>query len=81
MTAECLASIDSSRVCVVPNGIEVKRIQPPEPIGDGFTVLFVDRLIEDKHVDLLFKSFDRVAHTAHVTISIIGDGQERNLLE
>ncbi|ELY63487.1 glycosyltransferase family 4 protein [Natrinema versiforme] len=82
VTAERLASIDSSRVRVVPNGIEVGRIQTTEPVEDGFTVLFAGRLIDDKHVDLLLEAFDRVAHTApDATLGIIGDGPERDRLE
>jgi len=84
VTANRLTDIGPSRdrIEVVPNGIDVDRIESTVPVEDGFTVMYAGRLIEDKHVDLLLEAFDRVADTVpDATLGVIGDGPEREHLE
>ena len=84
VTADRLAEIGPSRdeIAVVPNGIDVDRIDAVEPAADGFDVLYAGRLVEHKNVDLLLEAFDRVAGThPDATLGVIGDGPERDRLE
>lgn len=83
VTADRLATIGPRReqINVVPNGIDIERIQSVPPASDGFDILFAGRLIEDKHVDRLLRAFDRVALERDVTLGIIGDGPQRDALE
>ena len=70
---------------MVPNGIDVERIQSaplPESHGhDAYDVLFAGRLIEDKNVALLLDAFDAVADRTDATLGIIGDGPEAARLQ
>jgi len=82
VTADRLATIgpDRSRIQTVPNGIDYAAIRETTLAEDGFDVLFVGRLIEDKRVDVLLEAFDRVA-PAGATIGVVGDGPQRDALE
>lgn len=82
VTADRLTSITADRVRVVPNGIDIDRIQTTTPVTDGFDVLFAGRLIADKHVAVLLEAFDQIAHTVpDATLGVIGDGPQRDRLE
>ncbi|MFC6765364.1 glycosyltransferase family 4 protein [Natrinema soli] len=84
VTADRLTKLGPTRdeIEVVPNGIDVDRIESTPPAADGFDVLYAGRLIEDKHVDWLLEAFDRVADAApDATLGVIGDGPERDRLE
>lgn len=82
VTADRLANIgpDRSDIKVVPNGVELDRIQSMGPVENGFDILYAGRLIEDKHVDLLLEAFDTVAGDYDVTLGIIGDGPQADEL-
>jgi len=83
VTADRLASIGPrrERITVVPNGIDLDRIQSVSPAADGFDILFAGRLIEDKHVDRLIRAFDCVTPEHDATLGIVGDGPQRDRLE
>lgn len=70
------------RVSVVPNGLDLVAIAGAKPVADAVDLLFVGRLIEHKHVDLLLESLDRLKRwRGPVTCAIVGDGPERQTLE
>ena len=77
ITADRLTSLSPNHdtVPVVPNGIDYEQIRAVEPADNGFDVLFAGRLIEDKRVDRLLESFDRVT-PRDTTLGIIGEGPE-----
>lgn len=81
MTANRLAELGPARekITVIPNGIDVAAIQNVPEVTEGFDILYAGRLIEDKNVDLLLDSFNRVSDDA--TMGIIGDGPMREALE
>lgn len=83
VTADRLARIGPDRddIEVIPNGIDVARIEGATPADAGYDVLFAGRLIEDKNVSLLLDAFDGVAADHDATLGIIGDGPECDRLE
>jgi glycosyltransferase involved in cell wall biosynthesis len=76
VTADRLATIGPrrDRIDVVPNGIDVDRVQAVEPAANGVDVLFVGRLAPDKNVGLLLEAFDAVAGDHDVTLGVVGAG-------
>jgi glycosyltransferase involved in cell wall biosynthesis len=82
MTAERLHRLRHGRgsIEVIPNGINVERIESTSPAQDGHQVLYVGRLIREKNVGSLLTAFDEVADSHGVTLGIIGDGPERKAL-
>ena len=71
-----------SNVCIIPNGIdfaEIDRISPARTTSD---LIFVGRLIREKHVDILINSV-RILKEENPVIRclIVGDGPERLKLE
>lgn len=82
-TANRLARIGPSRdsITVVPNGVDVERIQSVPPADEGFDVLAVGRLIPEKNIDVLLNAFDGIEGHEDATLGIVGDGPERNALE
>lgn len=83
VTANRLSTVGPKRdrIEIVPNGIDLDRIQSISPVKGGDDVLFAGRLIEDKNVDRLIQAFDNVAAEHNVTLRIIGDGPQRKKLE
>jgi len=76
MTAENLSALCPSRadIEVIPNGIDFEDIQATTSAKNGFDVVYVGRLIQDKNVNWLLDSFDSVATSYDITLGIIGDG-------
>ncbi len=71
-----------ARVSIVPNGLDLEAIASAEPNADAVDVLFVGRLIEHKHVDILLESLARLKDLrGRVTCAIVGDGPEREALQ
>lgn len=67
------------RVTIIPNPVEL----PARPVdGAGTRFVAVGRLTEQKGFDLLIEAFARAApHLPHWTLTIHGDGPERDSLE
>ncbi len=63
-------------VSVVPNG--ARRAAPTVAPADGLRLVYVGRLVENKRIDVLL---DAVAATEGVTLTVVGDGPERNALQ
>ncbi len=65
------------RITVIPNGIPLDHIRSIPASAEGCDVIFVGRLIKDKHVDVLL----RACAGTPVKLTVIGDGPERASLE
>ncbi|MEF8813592.1 MAG: glycosyltransferase family 4 protein [Halovenus sp.] len=84
VTANRLAQIGPSRnrIEIVPNGIDIDRIESTAPAEEGFDILYAGRLIDEKNVDLLLAAFDRVADARpEITLGVIGEGPESDRLK
>lgn len=82
VTADRLAAIGPARdrIDIVPNGIDVDRIQSVQKAENGFDVLFAGRLIAEKNVEILIEAFDSIA-SSDCSLGIIGEGPRRDALE
>lgn len=71
---------------LVENGVDLglwspapRRTPPAQPDPTHF--VFIGRLVRMKGVDLLLHAFQRAARSACITLTVIGDGPERERLE
>ena len=74
----------SRKVCMVYNGVDLDRIGPRQKprSGNGKRVVFASRLIEKKGADLLIEAAHQIVQDdPAVEFTIIGDGEQRSLLE
>jgi glycosyltransferase involved in cell wall biosynthesis len=68
-------------IAIIPNGVDQKRIAAISPAADRSDLIFAGRLIREKHADLLVRAFAMLSEEhPRLTLSIIGDGPERELL-
>lgn len=76
--------VDPVPVQVIPNGVDSDYFRPAGPgeRAEGFRILFVGRLHEEKNVELLLHAAARV-HAAGVDlhVDLVGDGAMRPALE
>ena len=64
---------------VIPNGIDLVQIKSITPSPEQSDLIFVGRLIREKHVDVLVKAFALLASEQNdLRLLIIGDGPERD---
>ena len=69
-------------VRIIPNGIDLAEIDRIRPSGSGSDLVFIGRLIREKHVDLLIRAVSILKEREPgISCLIIGDGPERALLE
>ncbi|MDD1711079.1 MAG: glycosyltransferase family 4 protein [Methanoregulaceae archaeon] len=69
-------------VGIIPNGIDLPEIDRIRPSGTDTDMVFVGRLIREKHVDLLIRAIGILKEgEPGIRCLIIGDGPERALLE
>ncbi|MDI6718733.1 MAG: glycosyltransferase family 4 protein [Methanomicrobiales archaeon] len=69
------------KIEVVPNGIDVRRIQGIPAADSPSDVIFVGRLIPEKHVDLLLQALAILREALpDIRCAIVGDGPERERL-
>jgi len=68
-------------VVVLPNGIDVKQLKSVSPDTESSDIIFVGRLIKEKHVDILVQAFAVLLQEApDRTLLILGDGPERDAI-
>ncbi|HPD76749.1 MAG TPA: glycosyltransferase family 4 protein [Methanoregulaceae archaeon] len=81
-TSAALAKAGSTTTVVtIPNGIDSRHITLIPTAGERTDIIFVGRLIRDKHADLLIRAFAGIAAEDPVLIlRIIGEGPEREHL-
>lgn len=63
---------------IIPNGIDFDTISTTEPAEDGYDILYVGRLIEDKNIGLLIDALEKSGVDAQ--LGIIGDGPRKEQL-
>lgn len=63
---------------VIPNGIDIEKIESTTPVTDGYDVLYAGRLIKDKNVGLLIEAFEKCGSDAR--LGIVGGGPESDSL-
>lgn len=73
--------VSSSSISVVPNGIEYETIRHTEPAADGFDVLYVGRLTEEKNVGTLIRALHGLTEHPDTRLGVVGEGPHREQLE
>jgi len=64
-------------VCIIPNGIDPGQMKSISPSTDSSDLIFVGRLIKEKHVDVLVRSFFLIhKEFPDSSLLILGDGPE-----
>jgi glycosyltransferase involved in cell wall biosynthesis len=70
-----------NNVRIIPNGIDPGRILSVSPSMESSDIIFVGRLIKDKHVDVLVRAFFMLMKEfPDLTLLILGDGPERETI-
>ncbi len=73
--------VESERIHIIPNGIDIERIERITPSSDGCDILFAGRLIKEKNVDMLLQAVNHLRKTVpDIKCHIIGDGPEKERL-
>jgi len=73
--------INPSKISVVPNGVDLRRIEQIPPAEQEFDIVFAGRLNKTKNIDLLIYATAILSkHFPKIKVGIIGDGPERCLL-
>jgi len=73
--------VDKDKIKVVYDGVDIELIKTVKPSKKKFDLLFVGRLIKDKHVDIVIKSTSIVKKEFNdVTCCIVGKGPEKDNL-
>ncbi len=83
VTKENLMSlgVTGGNIRIIPNGIDLKRIDNIMSSPEECDILFVGRLIREKNVDVLLASLDHISDVRPcVKCHIIGDGPEKERL-
>lgn len=82
-TADGLRDIDGrGNITIIPNGISSDKIDAVRPSVERSDLIFVGRLIPEKHVDVLIDAVALLAaHIPDIRCLVIGDGPEREYLE
>jgi L-malate glycosyltransferase len=69
------------KVIVLPNGVDLSRINAIQPYDEPSDIIFAGRLIREKHVDLLVRAMKiLVQEHAHYQLLIIGEGPEQETI-
>ncbi len=73
--------VNKNKIKVVYDGVDIELIKSVKPSEKKFDLLFVGRLINDKHADIVIKSTNIVKKEFNdVTCGIVGKGPEKNNL-
>lgn len=75
-----LRSTPELPVAVIPNGVELPSLVPPEQNTDRPRLLTMGRLTQQKGIDVLFRAMTRL-RDLDFALDIAGDGPDRPLLE
>jgi L-malate glycosyltransferase len=66
---------------IIPNGIDPVQIRSVSPSTESSDIIFVGRLIHEKHVDVLVRAFSvLLKESPDRTLLIVGDGPEREAI-
>ncbi len=69
------AKVETNKIRVIPDGVDVKLISSVCPSKDKYDVVYVGRVLAHKNVDVLIRT---VAKMEDVTMAIIGTGSSEN---
>jgi glycosyltransferase involved in cell wall biosynthesis len=74
--------VNGRDITIIPNGIDLAEIDAIEPSETNSDILFVGRLIREKHVDVLIEAIGILKQNdPAIRCLVIGDGPERKALE
>jgi glycosyltransferase involved in cell wall biosynthesis len=81
-TAKKLMTLNGHKsVRIIPNGVDLKRMNTIQPHDETSDIIFVGRLIREKNVDLLVRAMAILSHeNKNYRLLIIGDGPERETI-
>jgi glycosyltransferase involved in cell wall biosynthesis len=80
-TRKDLEKVGVKNVRVIPNGIDLKKIEGVKPSEEESDVIFVGRLIKDKNVDILIQAISLIKmEMPDIRCVIVGDGPEKGRL-
>jgi glycosyltransferase involved in cell wall biosynthesis len=81
-TAKNLITLNGQKnVRIIPNGVDLKRINTILPHDKTSDIIFVGRLIKEKNVDLLVHAMGILSNeNKKIQLLIIGDGPERETI-
>ena len=66
-------------ITLVPNGVDLQCIRLVNLSDEKYDLIFVGRLIKEKHVDILVRAFGILAsEQPHLRLLIIGEGPEKD---
>ena len=69
------------QITIIPNGVDLQRIRSIVPSGELSHVIFVGRLIKEKHVELLVQAFGILSlEQPDLRLLIIGEGPEQGAI-
>jgi len=89
LTQNCIAVSESTKnnlkslgyrgnITIVPNGVDLQHIRLVNPSDEKYDLIFVGRLIKEKHVDILVRAFGILSsEQSHLRLLIIGEGPEQ----
>jgi glycosyltransferase involved in cell wall biosynthesis len=67
----------SHQISIIPNGIDLTRIRSISPSSESWDIIFVGRLIKEKHADMLIHAVELLLHEfPDIRVLIIGEGPE-----
>jgi glycosyltransferase involved in cell wall biosynthesis len=65
------------KITIIPNGIDLTRIRSISPSSESSDIIFVGRLIKEKHADLFIHAVILLQHeNPDISVVIIGEGPE-----
>jgi len=74
--------VDSAKVTVIPNAVDVQALQRVEAIAKGPEIVFAGRLIQHKRVDVALRAFALIhSQRPEIRFGIIGTGPEERALK
>lgn len=80
-TKKDLEDLGVKDICVVPNGIDFRKIESIDALDKDSDVIFVGRLIREKNVDILIKAVRLIKEEIpDIKCVIVGDGPEKEKL-
>lgn len=82
ITAKRLAHLGvRDEVRIIPNGIDPVHMRSVRPSPESSDIIFVGRLIKEKHVDVLVRAFAQLlSESPALTLLILGDGPEQGTI-
>jgi glycosyltransferase involved in cell wall biosynthesis len=68
-------------ITIIPNGVDLQHIRSINPSDETSDIIFVGRLIKEKHVDLLVRAFGILSsEQPQLRLLIIGEGPDQDVI-